>query len=304
MSNIQDQINTIREALALMPATHTTDKALTALDQIEAAVGSQEPVARVDRVETPFGDKLRPVLEKAVPVGTKLYAAPVAQQPQAETYNHEAQGQIEFLDKKNNALSAAIRKVMARLADLLDEDQFKDIDGLVLAAGVQPQAEAVPTVQIVNCDTCKHSANSCDDYPCNRCGVEFGDGPFNRWEKPQQAEPVPQDVGQLEYRGNSVAYIHQKMTAYRSAIDAAWQAMRDAGHPPDGRTPLAQAITKALAPQQAEAVTSDVVRDAARYRQVRRGQKWSVIDGIGDDLRGDALDAAIDAAIAAQGAKT
>ena len=36
-------------------------------------------------------------------------------------------------------------------------------------------------------------------------------------------------------------------------------------------------------------------KDAERYRALRRGQKWSVIDGIGDTLRGDALDAAIDA---------
>jgi len=35
--------------------------------------------------------------------------------------------------------------------------------------------------------------------------------------------------------------------------------------------------------------------DARRYRSLRRGQAWSVIDGIGDDLRGEALDAAIDA---------
>jgi hypothetical protein len=42
----------------------------------------------------------------------------------------------------------------------------------------------------------------------------------------------------------------------------------------------------------------ELVRDARRYRSVRRGQHWSVINGIGDDLRADALDAAIDAAIA------
>ena len=39
--------------------------------------------------------------------------------------------------------------------------------------------------------------------------------------------------------------------------------------------------------------------DAERYRLLRRGQQWSVIDGIGDTLRADALDAAVDAAIAA-----
>ena len=36
--------------------------------------------------------------------------------------------------------------------------------------------------------------------------------------------------------------------------------------------------------------------DAARYRLVRRGQNWSVVDGIGNDLRAEALDAAVDAA--------
>ena len=38
-------------------------------------------------------------------------------------------------------------------------------------------------------------------------------------------------------------------------------------------------------------------QDAARYRCLRRGQHWSVIDGIGDTLRAEVLDAAIDAAL-------
>lgn len=41
----------------------------------------------------------------------------------------------------------------------------------------------------------------------------------------------------------------------------------------------------------------DREKDAERYRALRRGQKWSVIDGIGDTLRGDELDAAIDATL-------
>lgn len=36
-------------------------------------------------------------------------------------------------------------------------------------------------------------------------------------------------------------------------------------------------------------------KDAERYALVRRGQHWSVINGIGDELRGESLDAAIDA---------
>ena len=35
--------------------------------------------------------------------------------------------------------------------------------------------------------------------------------------------------------------------------------------------------------------------DAARYRCIRRGQHLSVIDGIGNELRAEALDTAIDA---------
>lgn len=54
-------------------------------------------------------------------------------------------------------------------------------------------------------------------------------------------------------------------------------------------------ILTALSAAQARAEA--VEKDAERYRWVRRGQHWSVINGIGDDLRADQLDAAIDAAI-------
>ena len=41
--------------------------------------------------------------------------------------------------------------------------------------------------------------------------------------------------------------------------------------------------------------TVAAMNDAERYRKLRRGQHWSVIDGIGDTLRAEALDAAVDA---------
>jgi len=43
--------------------------------------------------------------------------------------------------------------------------------------------------------------------------------------------------------------------------------------------------------------TVAAMKDAERYRLLRRGQHWSVIDGIGDTLRADVLDAAIDSAM-------
>lgn len=42
-------------------------------------------------------------------------------------------------------------------------------------------------------------------------------------------------------------------------------------------------------------------RDAARYRSLRRGQRWSIVNGVGDTLRADGLDAAVDAALARKG---
>jgi hypothetical protein len=48
-------------------------------------------------------------------------------------------------------------------------------------------------------------------------------------------------------------------------------------------------------PPQRKPLTDERV-DAQRYRLLRRGQHWSVINGIGDVLSADALDAEIDKA--------
>lgn len=45
-------------------------------------------------------------------------------------------------------------------------------------------------------------------------------------------------------------------------------------------------------------------QDAARYQLLRRGQRWSVIDGVGNDLRAEALDAAVDAVRTKKGGTT
>ena len=46
---------------------------------------------------------------------------------------------------------------------------------------------------------------------------------------------------------------------------------------------------------EANAEQVELRRDALRYRLLRRGQHWSVVNGIGDVLRADDLDASVDA---------
>lgn len=60
-----------------------------------------------------------------------------------------AKGQIEYLDMDNHRLRRALQKLMARLADLLDEDQFSNCESIVTAAGVEPP-EGKPIVDELN----------------------------------------------------------------------------------------------------------------------------------------------------------
>lgn len=62
---------------------------------------------------------------------------------------------------------------------------------------------------------------------------------------------------------------------------------------------LLYGLAELLVDRSAQSVQDDILRDAARYRMIRRGQHWSVIDGVGDDLRAEALDEAVDIVLAA-----
>lgn len=71
----------------------------------------------------------------------------------------------------------------------------------------------------------------------------------------------------------------------------------DAGYVEFGSIQAVEALVRqVLRDLPAPAPADSVQEDAARYRLLRRGQHWSVIDGIGNDLRAEALDAAVDAA--------
>jgi hypothetical protein len=95
-----------------------------------------------------------------------------------------------------------------------------------------------------------------------------------------------EQVGQLEYAGNSVSFIHSKMRAYRTGIDDAWQAMREAGFPPDGNTRLSDAIRTALTAHRelpAAQQERQAPQAAAAVPLSEEACEWSR-DGIGDDV--------------------
>ncbi|MEK7945763.1 hypothetical protein WKR98_13485 [Pigmentiphaga sp. YJ18] len=90
------------------------------------------------------GATVRDVLRDA---NAALKAAPAVQA--APQVGEDAASQVEHLDVENHRLRRAMQKIMARLADLLDEDQFGNIESIVTEAGVEPPehaAQAAPAV--------------------------------------------------------------------------------------------------------------------------------------------------------------
>lgn len=97
--------------------------------------------------------------------------------------------------------------------------------------------EAIKAIQMVYANTTKHDwPDDIWDAICQAIEAE-------KHEVSQ--EPVAckeDDVGNLEYRGNSVGYIFQKMTAYKKGIVDVWDALKSIGVHPDGKTSAPDAI--------------------------------------------------------------
>ena len=97
--------------------------------------------------------------------------------------------------------------------------------------------EAMKAIQMVYANTTKHDwPDDIWDAICQAIKAE-------KHEVSQ--EPVTckeDDVGNLEYRGNSVGYIFQKMTAYKKGIVDVWDALKSIGVHPDGKTSAPDAI--------------------------------------------------------------
>lgn len=249
--------DTVREALNTCAvwsdaAKDKNQKALTALAQIEAdhftaadmasaaAQGHRDGVASVQQGE-PVGTFWQHPKTKEwyqQHDGEPLYrAAPVAQQPQAEAASKCAQCQKPY---KAGATTKGCPKCAPGV--IVPEAEFQK------PIAAPQQAEVVRDAMVEAAYDAVADALR-DAYDCTR-----------DWSAWSYGTMGPDDFVILSEDSDRVREIAG------AAIDAAWQAMRDAGHPPDGHTPLAQAITKALAPQQAEAVPPGYVID--------RGFRW------------------------------
>ncbi len=79
----------------------------------------------------------------------------------------------------------------------------------------------------------------------------------------------------------------------RAARDPAGSVTAECGNCFEGKSDFDHVCKKCRGSGKA---ADSVLEDAARYQLLRRGQHWSVIDGIGNDLRAEALDAAVDSA--------
>jgi hypothetical protein len=76
-----------------------------------------------------------------------VYAAPAPAEPKGEQQDdYEAKGTIDHLDLDNHRLRRAMQKIMARLAELLDEDQFANIESIVKGVGVEPPEQRAGTL--------------------------------------------------------------------------------------------------------------------------------------------------------------
>lgn len=143
-----EQLQTIRAGLETATCytmlgvdAHSVQTALTALTQLEAMVGEQEPVAKLhdDGYWTPMkteaGRALNERLLRAGSPSIEVYtAAPVAQQPSKATLEKlrawETNG--ELIDRAWQVLQSQEQEIM-RLEKMLAEDRAQ-----------QPQAEVVP----------------------------------------------------------------------------------------------------------------------------------------------------------------
>jgi hypothetical protein len=112
------------------------------IKDINTMLIGRDALQELTEVEAEHHRPVSPELEAEI---NNAIAEPVQAEQQFSVYyrrGYEAGkvdvNQFEYLDIKNHILERAMKSVMARLTELLDEDQFAEIEQIVLSAGVTP----------------------------------------------------------------------------------------------------------------------------------------------------------------------
>lgn len=152
------------------------------------------------------------------------------------------------------------------------------------AAAAQPQADAAEPVRT----EAQRWADDLAGYIGDMTGIEIGkhSTPNNPWFN--ACEAARDFIQQREAAQPAAATESVLIEGMAYAVPAAVAGEMLRLH-----------IDAALAAAQPAPQALGADPDGVRYRLLRRGQHWSVIDGIGDTLRAEALDSAIDAVLAA-----
>jgi hypothetical protein len=116
---------------------------------VEDAPVSAKPLRRLAEAQRPLPADMAKVLHDNLP---DLYLTDAPAEPKGEWHDdYEAKGTIEHLDLDNHRLRRAMQKIMARLAELLDEDQFANIESIVKEVGVEPpEQRAAPIGKVLS----------------------------------------------------------------------------------------------------------------------------------------------------------
>jgi hypothetical protein len=111
-------------------------------------------------------------------------------------------------------------------------------------------------------------------------------GPWMWDSDPIKADPLDRVRFRVVATGRTITQCYYSSIDNMAQKEAEWIAAAN----PTNILALLDEIDKL------KAENAGLRKDAERYQLVRRGQHWAVIDGIGDSLRAESLDSAVDAA--------
>lgn len=273
---------------------------------------SQEDMGYVDDVTNHADAEVTPLYEMAAP---KAEVAPSGEYPPLPTpdsylFQHEETGVTQYVDSQQVEWGFENNNPrLQRIGGAFTEAQMRayvDADR-AMRAQAAPVAVAVPSypsitldfkqaaellkmfggepglVTLQQGDARSHSGAGLYAYYSElpEEGAEFlGPEPDDEAAPTNQTSPQPPVAAQepAAYLEKITGRICEADDVHRRKFPACYVPLYT--HPAQQPSPAAQGDAK----------------DAARYRLLRRGQHWSVINGTGDTLRADELDTAIDAA--------